>query len=84
MNYYETKIYNLQQVKTIELQSTICCPNCGGESVEVMPIDSCHYFYECKHCQTKLKPKPGDCCVYCSYGSVPCPPIQKNGKSCCL
>jgi hypothetical protein len=27
------------------------------------------------------KPKPGDCCVFCSYGSVPCPPMQE-GKSC--
>lgn len=24
----------------------------------------------------KLKPKSGDCCVLCSYGSVPCPPLQ--------
>ncbi|WP_339879956.1 GDCCVxC domain-containing (seleno)protein, partial [uncultured Algoriphagus sp.] len=28
------------------------------------------------------KPKKGDCCVYCSYGTVPCPPIQEN-KPCC-
>lgn len=24
----------------------------------------------------------GDCCVYCSYGSVKCPPIQAQ-RSCC-
>jgi hypothetical protein len=30
-----------------------------------------------------LKPEPGDCCVFCSYGSVPCPPIQASGKGCC-
>jgi hypothetical protein len=24
----------------------------------------------------RLRPKAGDCCVFCSYGSVPCPPIQ--------
>jgi hypothetical protein len=24
-----------------------------------------------------LRPKPGDCCVFCSYGSVKCPPQQK-------
>ena len=30
---------------------------------------------------TFLKPKPGDCCVFCSYGTVPCPPIQA-GKYC--
>ena len=30
-----------------------------------------------------LKPKKGDCCVFCSYGTVKCPPIQESGKSCC-
>ncbi|WP_321163938.1 GDCCVxC domain-containing (seleno)protein, partial [Idiomarina zobellii] len=29
-----------------------------------------------------LKPLKGDCCVYCSYGTVKCPPIQE-GQSCC-
>jgi len=24
-----------------------------------------------------LRPLPGDCCVYCSFGDVPCPPIQE-------
>ncbi|MGE0674778.1 MAG: GDCCVxC domain-containing (seleno)protein, partial [Methylibium sp.] len=33
-------------------------------------------------------PKSGDCCVYCSYGTVPCPPIQAQrqdgtGSGCC-
>ncbi|MGH6968533.1 MAG: GDCCVxC domain-containing (seleno)protein [Stellaceae bacterium] len=23
-----------------------------------------------------LRPKSGTCCVFCSYGSVPCPPTQ--------
>jgi hypothetical protein len=26
----------------------------------------------------RLKPKPGDCCMACSYGSVQCQPIQKR------
>jgi len=26
--------------------------------------------------------KPGDCCVFCSYGSVPCPPIQAGNDDC--
>ena len=25
-----------------------------------------------------LKPKSDGCCVFCSYGSVPCPPIQQD------
>jgi hypothetical protein len=42
-----------------------------------MPEDACLYFYECEGCGARLTPKAGDCCVFCSYGSVPCPPIQK-------
>ena len=58
------------------LQSTLTCPQCGRAKTETMPTDACQWFYECEQCHTVLKPKPGDCCVYCSYGSVPCPPIQ--------
>ena len=49
---------------------------------ETMPTDACQWFYDCKGCRAVLKPKPGDCCVYCSYGTVACPPIQQGG-SCC-
>jgi len=66
----------------IILQSIITCPNCGHVETETMPTDACQWFYDCKGCGVVLKPKPGDCCVYCSYGSVPCPPIQ-GGDSCC-
>ncbi|MCZ6756852.1 MAG: GDCCVxC domain-containing (seleno)protein [Bacteroidetes bacterium] len=27
------------------------------------------------------KPLDGDCCVFCSYGTEPCPPVQMSGKS---
>jgi hypothetical protein len=37
---------------------------------------ACQFFYECTGCGARLRPKEGDCCVFCSYGSVPCPPIQ--------
>ncbi|WP_241282691.1 GDCCVxC domain-containing (seleno)protein [Chryseobacterium timonianum] len=66
----------------IILKSTITCPNCGYSKEDTMQTDSCQYFYECQNCRTILKPKQGDCCVYCSYGSVKCPPIQLN-KDCC-
>lgn len=42
-----------------------------------MPTDACQYFYDCEGCGAVLKPLAGDCCVYCSYGSVPCPPVQQ-------
>ncbi|MGQ0383208.1 MAG: GDCCVxC domain-containing (seleno)protein, partial [Gammaproteobacteria bacterium] len=55
---------------------------CGHSSAEIMPTDACVYFYECDRCGGMLSPKAGDCCVFCSYGSVPCPPRQA-GRSCC-
>jgi len=58
------------------LLSEITCPQCGHRRTETMPTNSCTYFYECEECGTLLKPLPGDCCVFCSYGSVKCPPIQ--------
>ncbi len=67
---------------TVILQSTLTCPACGAVKVETMPTDACQYFYDCTGCGTVLKPLPGDCCVYCSYGTVKCPPIQE-GSSCC-
>ncbi len=63
-------------------QSTITCPNCGHQKVETMLTDACQYFYECEKCKQFLKRKQGDCCVFCSYGSVACPPIQQE-KNCC-
>jgi hypothetical protein len=63
------------------LESTLTCPVCGHAGTETMPTDSCQWFYECGQCHTVLKPKPGDCCVYCSYGTVPCPPTQMWGKN---
>jgi DNA-directed RNA polymerase subunit RPC12/RpoP len=62
----------------IELQSIIRCPECGYQATERMPTDACQYVYDCKNCGAQLKPEKGDCCVYCSYGSVPCPPKQEE------
>ncbi len=67
---------------TIQLQSTLTCPNCQAVKEETMPTNACQFFYECTNCKKILKPKKGDCCVYCSYGTVACPPIQE-GKNCC-
>ncbi len=69
---------------TAILQSTLTCPHCGHSKEETMPTNACQFFYQCENCQTVLKPKAGDCCVYCSYGTVACPPIQNGkGEQCC-
>ncbi len=66
----------------VELLSVITCPKCGHSEMETMPTDACVGFYPCKSCGTMLRPKQGDCCVFCTYGTVPCPPIQE-GDGCC-
>jgi hypothetical protein len=52
-------------------QSIITCPECGKCTTETMPSDACLFIYDCPACHARLKPKQGDCCVFCSYGSVP-------------
>ena len=60
----------------MDTTATLTCPLCGTASVEVMPIEACQFFYECPACRQVLKPKPGDCCVFCSYADRACPPVQ--------
>ena len=76
--------YHLQGSATmnaIVLRSTLTCPECGQAETETMPTDACQYFYDCKGCGAVLRPKAGDCCVFCSFADVPCPPIQA-GDNC--
>ncbi|NND00179.1 MAG: hypothetical protein HKN85_08355 [Gammaproteobacteria bacterium] len=63
-------------------ESKITCPKCGFEKNEAMPTNACQYYYDCGNCKEVLKPVPGDCCVFCSYGTVKCPPVQQ-GDPCC-
>lgn len=63
------------------LESTITCPHCATAKAETMPTDACRFFYKCTGCGAMLQPKQGDCCVFCSYGSLPCPPIQAEASS---
>jgi hypothetical protein len=65
----------------IVLESVLTCPHCGFARQETMPADACRFFHECANCKTLLRPKSGDCCVFCSFGSVRCPPMQRS--DCC-
>lgn len=88
INYYRNKLHGscnsctIYNGKSVELKSSLTCPNCGHKKEEIMPTDACQYFYECEKCKMIIKPLEGDCCVYCSYGTVKCPPIQA-GENCC-
>lgn len=68
--------------ENIILESMITCPKCSHQKTETMPTNACQFFYECENCKAILNPKQGDCCVFCSYGAVACPPIQLD-KNCC-
>lgn len=72
----------------IELRSTITCAECGHRATEEMPTNACQFFYVCAACGVKLRPSAGDCCVFCSFADVPCPPIQEarrrgSSSGCC-
>ena len=61
----------------------ITCPHCQHVSVEAMPTNACLYFFECVGCGTLLRPKAGDCCVFCSFGDALCPPRESELNACC-
>src|SRR5215471_18295218 len=65
----------------VVLDSIITCPHCGRTKTEPMPVDACQIVYQCTGCGVQLRPKAGDCCVFCSYGSVRCPPVQVNYRA---
>ncbi|WP_405120304.1 GDCCVxC domain-containing (seleno)protein [Pseudomonas leptonychotis] len=69
-------------MSAIILESVLTCPHCGHAQQETMPTDACQFYYECLNCKTLLRPQAGHCCVFCSFGSVPCPPIQQQ-RGCC-
>ena len=56
----------------------VTCPACGHVAAETMPMDRCVFFWECVSCHEVVKPKTGDCCVFCSYGDKRCPFVQEG------
>jgi hypothetical protein len=62
----------------IVYEATLTCPECGAEHRETMTDSSCQFFYRCDACNVVLRPAEGDCCVFCTYADVPCPPIQRE------
>ena len=67
---------------SLQTHSVLICPACGASAEEEMPLDACIYFYECRGCATLLRPTKGHCCVFCSFGTVPCPPVQASAPCC--
>jgi len=64
----------------IKTKAKLTCPICGFVQEAEMPAEACQHFYRCINCNAMLKPKPGDCCVFCSYADTLCPPKQMEKK----
>lgn len=65
-------------MNNIKENAILLCPNCKKKQTVKMPVDACQYFYVCSQCSVRIKAKPGDCCVFCSYAGTKCPPKQKE------
>lgn len=63
------------------MDAVLTCPECGAQAREAMPENACQHFYRCTGCGQMLKPREGDCCVFCSYGDTVCPPMQTEAGS---
>ncbi len=64
-------------MNVIKTESLLKCPYCGYEEIQIMPENACVYFHKCNNCLQIIKPKAGDCCVFCSYGNEKCPSQQE-------
>lgn len=66
----------MNEAEKIKTTAVLICPKCERQQKVKMPTNACWYFYKCVHCGRVLKPKKGDCCVFCSYADGICPPKQ--------
>jgi hypothetical protein len=64
----------------IDLQSIITCPECGYKKEEEKPTGARQLYYICGNCLAILKTNSSDCCVFCSYGTVPCSTVKEYKK----
>ncbi|HGG06241.1 MAG TPA: hypothetical protein ENK28_12350 [Aliiroseovarius sp.] len=69
---------NISSDFKVVLKSTITCPHCRERKAETMPAGVQQWFYECSGCGMIFRPLEGDCCVFCSYGTQPCPSVQMS------
>ena len=62
----------------LKMSAVLTCPKCGFRHEYAMPGNSCQFYFRCGNCEAVLRPKPGDCCVFCSYADTKCPPKQRE------
>jgi transcription elongation factor Elf1 len=59
-------------------EGILTCPACGHHQREAMPRNACVRFYVCGACGARHGTRPGNCCVFCSWGDRPCPPRREG------
>jgi hypothetical protein len=78
---FATRAFAVKKKKKIKWDGivgdcVVTCPVCKTQVQETMVPETLKLIYHCPVCLTWLSPKKGDHCIYESYGSVNCPPIQ--------
>ncbi len=58
--------------------SVVTCPHCQAFELVEIPTGFSQHLYRCPSCLVILKPKSGDCCIFCSFGSHDCASSEKN------
>lgn len=64
----------------ITTRTNLTCPHCGFVEELDIPQDFWLVFHTCPSCSTQIRPKSGDCCVFCSYGDHHCTDKQKQAQ----
>jgi hypothetical protein len=50
---------------------------CDHTEEFAMPRYAARTWYKCGGCGTVYRTGKGECCIFCSYGSTPCPDAQR-------
>ena len=66
----------------MDVIAVLHCPAWGHAERLTMPTIACVVVLECTRCHTRITPNSGDCVVFCSFWSVPCPPVQLAATYC--
>jgi len=54
----------------VELSTVVTCPSCNHKQTMMMPRNFCERSFHCYNCKKDHAEKPGDCCIFCSYGQL--------------
>lgn len=58
-------------------ESTLVCPRCNHGERMMMAENSSLVVHVCQSCGLEMHRLPGNCCLFCTWGTVPCPTAQR-------